>query len=80
MKQLILLLATLALNVFGQLMMKRDMSMVGVISGDMSAIASTLARTLSRVDPSYAYPALSLGYVPITLVRCIRHLPGRHHD
>lgn len=91
MKQMLLLLATVTLNVVGQLMMKRGMSSVGVISGELSAMANTLMRAflnpfviagvaayafssifwlvlLSRVDLSYAYPALSLGYVLITLV------------
>lgn len=91
MKQLILLLATVSLNVFGQLMMKKGMSSVGVISGEVSVMANTLMRAflnpyvvagvaaygfssifwlvlLSRVDLSYAYPALSLGYVLVTLV------------
>ena len=91
MKQLILLLATVSLNVFGQLMMKKGMSSVGAVTGDLSTIAHTLSRAffnpyvvagvaaygfssifwlvlLSRVDLSYAYPALSLGYVLITLV------------
>ena len=91
MKQLILLLVTVSLNVFGQLMMKRGMSSVGAISGDLSLLAESLLRAimnpfvlagvasygfstvfwlvlLSRVELSYAYPALSMGYVPITLV------------
>jgi drug/metabolite transporter (DMT)-like permease len=91
MKQMILLLATVTLNVVGQLMMKRGMSSVGVISGDLSSMINMLMRAffnpyvvagvgayafssifwlvlLSRVDLSYAYPALSLGYVLITLV------------
>lgn len=91
MKQLILLLVTITLNVVGQMMMKRGMSSVGVISGDLATMGNTLMRAfvnpfvvagvaayafssifwlvlLSRVDLSYAYPALSLGYVLITLV------------
>lgn len=91
MKQLILLLATVSLNVFGQLMMKRGMASVGAITGDMSMIVQSLSQAimnpfvlagvatygfstvfwlvlLSRVELSYAYPALSLGYVLITLV------------
>ena len=91
MKQLILLSVTVSLNVFGQLMMKRGMSSVGVISGDLSLLVDSLGRAilnpfvlagvaaygfstvfwlvlLSRVELSYAYSALSLGYVLITLV------------
>lgn len=91
MKQLILLLATVMLNVTGQLLMKKGMTTVGIISGELSVMAGTLMRAflnpyvvagvaaygfssifwlvlLSRVDLSYAYPALSLGYVLITLV------------
>ncbi len=91
MKQLILLLVTVSLNVFGQLMMKRGMSSVGVITGDLGMLADSLTRAvmnpfvlagvasygvstifwlvlLSRVELSYAYPALSMGYVLITLV------------
>lgn len=91
MKQLILLLATVALNVFGQMMMKKGMSSVGAVTGDLAALSGLMGRAflnpnviagvgayafssifwlvlLSRVDLSYAYPALSLGYVLITLV------------
>ncbi len=91
MKQLILLLATVSLNVVGQLLMKRGMTTVGAISGDLSVMVPSILRAfmnpyvvagvaaygfssifwlvlLSRVDLSYAYPALSLGYVLITLV------------
>lgn len=94
MKQLILLLVTVSLNVLGQLMMKRGMSSVGAISGDLSIMVQSIAKAflnpyvvagvaaygfssifwlvlLSRVDLSYAYPALSLGYVLITLVSAI---------
>ena len=91
MKQSLLLLVTVTFNVVGQYLMKRGMMSVGVISGDMSLLVSSLARAftnpyviagvgayaagsifwlilLSRVDLSYAYPALSLGYVVVTLV------------
>ncbi|MEZ4710440.1 MAG: EamA family transporter [Caldilineaceae bacterium] len=91
MKQMVLLLVTVALNVAGQFMMKRGMSGVGAIGGDLNAIIAGLSEAflhpfvlggvaaygvssicwlilLSRVDLSYAYPALSLGYVLITLV------------
>jgi len=91
MKQITLLLVTVTLNVAGQYFMKRGMSSVGAISGDLSLLVSSLSRAflnpfviagvgaygmssifwlvlLSRVDLSYAYPALSLGYVLITIV------------
>ena len=94
MKQISLLLVTVTLNVAGQYLMKRGMTDVGAITGDLSALASSLATAftnpyvlagvgaygfssifwlvlLSRVDLSYAYPALSLGYVLITLVSAI---------
>ncbi len=94
MKQMLLLLVTVTLNVAGQFLMKRGMSQVGVISGDLSQMISslTIAFTnpyvlagvgayglssifwlvlLSRVDLSYAYPALSLGYVLVTLVSAL---------
>jgi drug/metabolite transporter (DMT)-like permease len=91
MKQIILLLVTVFLNVAGQYMMKRGMLGVGAIGGDLSAMIAGLSQAflhpfvlggvgaygvssicwlilLSRVDLSYAYPALSLGYVLITVV------------
>ncbi|MBE2237272.1 MAG: EamA family transporter [Caldilineaceae bacterium] len=94
MKQLILLLVTVSLNVFGQLMMKRGMSSVGAISGDLNLLVESLTKAimnpyvlagvasygfstifwlvlLSRVELSYAYPALSMGYVLITLVSAL---------
>ena len=94
MKQMILLLVTVTFNVVGQLLMKRGMTDVGVITGELSLLASSLGRAflnpfvlagvgayaagsifwlilLSRVDLSYAYPALSLGYVLITIVSVI---------
>lgn len=94
MKQMTLLLVTVTLNVAGQYLMKRGMSDVGVISGNLSALAGSLATAfmnpyvlagvgaygfssifwlvlLSRVDLSYAYPALSLGYVLVTLVSAL---------
>jgi len=94
MKQISLLLVTVTLNVAGQYLMKRGMTDVGAISGDLSALAGSLATAfmnpyvlagvgaygfssifwlvlLSRVDLSYAYPALSMGYVLITLVSAI---------
>jgi len=94
MKQISLLLVTVTLNVVGQYLMKRGMTDVGAITGDLSALVSSLATAftnpyvlagvgaygfssifwlvlLSRVDLSYAYPALSLGYVLITLVSAL---------
>ncbi len=91
MKQILLLLITVGLNVAGQLLMKQGMSQVGAIHGNLAVIAESVLRAflnpyviggvgayglssifwlilLSRVDLSYAYPALSLGYVLITLV------------
>lgn len=91
MKQIVLLLVTVLFNVSGQLLMKRGMTMVGPITGDLSLLIGSLGKAflnpyvlagvgayaassifwlilLSRVDLSYAYPALSLGYVLITLV------------
>ncbi|MBV7333826.1 4-amino-4-deoxy-L-arabinose transferase [Chloroflexi bacterium TSY] len=90
MRQIVLILMTVGLNVSGQFLMKRGMNSVGAISGDMEGLVSGLIRAifnpfvmggifvyglsticwlvlLSRVDLSYAYPALSLGYVLITL-------------
>jgi multidrug transporter EmrE-like cation transporter len=94
MKQMILLLVTVTFNVMGQYLMKRGMSDVGAITGDLSQLFSSLATAftnpyvlagvgaygmssifwlilLSRVDLSYAYPALSLGYVMVTLVSAL---------
>jgi len=94
MKQIILLLVTVTLNVVGQYLMKRGMSDVGVITGALNQLLISLATAftnpyvlagvgayglssifwlilLSRVDLSYAYPALSLGYVLITLVSAL---------
>ncbi len=94
MKQIALVLVTVTLNVMGQYFMKRGMSAVGVVSGDLSLLAGSLAKAfvnpfviagvgaygissifwlilLSRVELSYAYPALSLGYVLITLVSAL---------
>lgn len=91
MKQVLLLLVTVSLNVAGQYLMKRGMASVGAISGDLSLLVGSLRHAflnpyvlggvgayafssvfwlilLSRVELSYAYPALSLGYVLITLV------------
>ena len=91
MKQLLLLLVTITLNVSGQYMMKRGMSSVGEISGDLTLMIERLSSAflnpyviggvgayglssiswlilLSRVDLTYAYPALSLGYVVVTIV------------
>jgi multidrug transporter EmrE-like cation transporter len=91
MKQIILVLVTVGLNVLGQFLMKQGMSSIGAIHGNTSAVASGLSRAflnpyvlagvgtyglssvfwlilLSRVELSYAYPALSLGYVLVTLV------------
>ncbi|MCB0114435.1 MAG: multidrug resistance protein [Caldilineaceae bacterium] len=91
MKQLLLLLITVGLNVVGQFFMKQGMSQIGVISGSFEVITSSLMRAflnpfviggvaayglssifwlilLSRVELSYAYPALALGYVLVTLV------------
>ncbi|MCD6291544.1 MAG: EamA family transporter [Anaerolineae bacterium] len=91
MREPVLLLFTVGLNVAGQFLMKRGMNEVGVISNDLAALPASFARALttpfvllgvvaygisavlwlillSRVDLSYAYPALSLGYVAIVLV------------
>lgn len=91
MKQMVLLLVTVGLNVAGQFLMKQGMSHVGTIGGNVSVMAEGLAKAflnpyviggvgayglssifwlilLSRVELSYAYPALSLGYVLVTLV------------
>lgn len=91
MKQIILLLITVGLNVAGQFLMKQGMSQVGVIGGSLNVMAGSLLKAflnpyviggvgaygfssifwlilLSRVELSYAYPALSLGYVLVTLV------------
>ena len=91
MKQIVLLLVTISFNVFGQLLMKQGMTIVGPITGDLSLLISSLGKAflnpyviagvgayaassifwlilLSRVDLSYAYPALSLGYVLVTVV------------
>ena len=91
MKQITLVLVTVAFNVVGQYLMKRGMMDVGRISGDLQMIVASISRAflnpwviagvvaygmssifwlvlLSRVDLSYAYPALSLGYVMVTLV------------
>ncbi|MGI0014724.1 MAG: 4-amino-4-deoxy-L-arabinose transferase, partial [Nitrososphaera sp.] len=87
-------LATVSLNVAGQFLMKRGMTSVGAIYGDLLSIIANVVRAfsnsyvlagvvayafssilwlvlLSRVDLSYAYPALSLGYLLITLVSAI---------
>lgn len=94
MKQIILLLVTVSLNVAGQYFMKRGMMSVGVISGNLLNIMNSLGDAffnpfvlggvgayglssicwlilLSRVELSYAYPALSLGYVLITIVSAL---------
>lgn len=94
MKQMTLLLVTIATNVLGQYMMKRGMGDVGRVGGDLTDILGSLMRAftnpfvvagvaayafgsifwlmlLSRVDLSYAYPVLSLGYVMITLVSAL---------
>lgn len=94
MKQISLLLVTVTLNVAGQYLMKRGMTDVGAITGNLNALVGSLTTAftnpyvlagvgayafssifwlvlLSRVDLSYAYPALSLGYVLITLVSAI---------
>ncbi len=91
MKQMVLLLVTVGLNVTGQLLMKQGMGQVGAIGGRLSMMAESLFRAflnpyvlggvgayglssifwlvlLSRVELSYAYPALSIGYVLVTLV------------
>lgn len=91
MKQILLLLITVGLNVAGQFLMKQGMSQVGVIGGSFGVMANSLTRAflnpyvlggvgaygfssifwlilLSRVPLSYAYPALSLGYVLVTIV------------
>lgn len=91
MKQIILLLITVGLNVAGQLLMKQGMSQMGAISGPIQEMGLSVIRAfanpyvlggvgayglssifwlilLSRVELSYAYPALSLGYVLITLI------------
>jgi len=91
MKQILLLLITVGLNVAGQFLMKQGMSQVGVIGGSLSVMVGSLTKAflnpyviggvgaygfssifwlilLSRVELSYAYPALSLGYVLVTLV------------
>lgn len=94
MKQLLLLLVTITLNVSGQYLMKRGMSSVGEIGGDLALMGERLFNAflnpyviggvgayglssifwlilLSRVDLSYAYPALSLGYVVVTIIGAI---------
>lgn len=94
MKQLLLVLITVGLNVSGQLFMKKGMTAVGVIQGNMNAIVTGLSSAflnpyviggvvayglssvfwlilLSRVELSYAYPALSLGYVLITVIGAV---------
>ena len=94
MKQILLLLITVGLNVAGQFLMKQGMSQVGVIGGPLPVMAGSLAKAflnpfviggvgaygfssifwlvlLSRVELSYAYPALSMGYVLITLVSAL---------
>lgn len=91
MKQIILLLITVGLNVAGQFLMKQGMSQVGAIGGSVAVMAGSLTKAflnpyviggvgaygfssifwlilLSRVQLSYAYPALSIGYVLVTLV------------
>lgn len=91
MKQILLLLITVGLNVAGQFLMKQGMSQVGVISGSFFVMAGSLTKAflnpyviggvgaygfssifwlilLSRVELSYAYPALSLGYVLVTII------------
>ncbi len=91
MKQMLLLLVTVGLNVMGQFLMKQGMSQIGVIAGPLDIIANSLFRAflnpyviggvaaygfssifwlilLSRVELSYAYPALALGYVLVTLI------------
>lgn len=91
MKQIVLLLITVGLNVTGQFLMKQGMSQVGQIGGSIPQMATQVFSAflnpyviggvgaygfssifwlilLSRVDLSYAYPALSLGYVLVTLV------------
>jgi multidrug transporter EmrE-like cation transporter len=91
MKQIILLLMTVGLNVTGQYLMKQGMGSVGAIGGTMAAMTGGLLKAfvnpyvlsgvgaygvssifwlvlLSRVDLSYAYPALSIGYILVTLI------------
>ncbi|RLT44781.1 MAG: multidrug resistance protein [Chloroflexi bacterium] len=91
MKQILLLLITVGLNVAGQFLMKQGMSQVGVIGGSLGVMAGSLTKAflnpyviggvgaygfssifwlilLSRVELSYAYPALSLGYVLVTII------------
>jgi len=91
MKQFMLIIITVGLNVSGQVLMKQGMESVGAIQGTLAAIVDGLSQAffspyvlggvaayglssvfwlilLSRVELSYAYPALSLGYVIITLV------------
>ncbi len=91
MKEPFLLFSVVALNVFGQFMMKRGIGQVGVIGNDLMALPTSIMRIfttpavlagvlaygissigwlilLSRVNLSYAYPALSLGYVAVVLV------------
>jgi len=94
MKQTFLLLVTVTFNVVGQYLMKRGMTDVGVISGDLMTMLNSVARSflnpyvmaglvaygmssifwlvlLSRVELSYAYPALSLGYVLVTVISAL---------
>ncbi len=91
MKQILLLLITVGLNVAGQFLMKQGMSQVGPIGGSLPVMAASLTKAflnpyviggvgaygfssifwlilLSRVELSYAYPALSLGYVLVTII------------
>jgi drug/metabolite transporter (DMT)-like permease len=90
-RQFVLIVITVILNVVGQMAMKRGMTAVGAITLDFSRLPDVLSRTftqpyvllgiaayglssvfwlviLSRVDLSYAYPALSLGYVLIVVL------------
>lgn len=94
MKQIILLLITVSLNVAGQYFMKRGMMSVGEIGGSLTHMMNSLGSAffnpfvlggvgayglssicwlilLSRVELSYAYPALSLGYVLITVISAL---------
>ncbi|MCL5958068.1 MAG: EamA family transporter [Chloroflexi bacterium] len=91
MRQFVLIVVTVVLNVVGQMAMKRGMNAVGAISLDVNKLPAVALRTftepyvllgiaayglssvfwlviLSRVDLSYAYPALSLGYVLIVII------------
>ncbi len=90
----VLLLIAIVMTNAGELLLKRGMSMLGVMSLHPETLIPTLFRTftnpfvlagfvlvfgasifwlavLSRVDLSWAYPMLSLGYVLVVILSAI---------